>query len=983
MPFDEQNTPEFPIEEPRLSTRRADDNEPQPRTPAWTSERGSFLPSREEELDSTTIAAPSHRGESEHPGGELRARRPRFAGGLLGVGLIILLITLCVYLYARHAIRSEAAASLPQLDGSLSLAGLTAPVTVSRDAQGVPHLRAATLDDLVLAQGFITAQDRLFQMDLLRRHAAGNLAELFGSSLVPHDRTQRTLMIRRSAEAALAQFPPDQQHLLEVYSRGVNAAINSAVSAGTLPVEFYILHYTPAQWTPRDSVLVSMAMFQNLTDTYSAKLARQELTDRINSPDKDALVQDLYPVGSWRDHPPAQPVPDLTNQTTPFVQIPLDSTQSLVAPAPPTLPTPETILASIQPMLAPPCDACIPGSNNWVVSGAHTASGKPLLSNDMHLGLGVPDTWYAADLESQSPAPGGSEPLHVAGVSLPGLPLIVVGHNQHIAWGFTNLGADVQDVYIEHLRGSGEQQQFQTADNQWLPVLHFPEEITVRGGHKVSLDVIATRHGAAVTPVLDSVLAPDVLTRDGGPHSLSLRWTLNDPSVERLPMQAIASASDWPGFLAAFSTFGGPAQNVVYADDQGHIGYHAVGRVPMRGPAANLANSAADSLPPDIATPVLTEPATTSKPIEAEPNPIDRTAVAGPPAPQSAQRSGPLSELPLSARPANEWSGYIPYDQLPQAFDPPGGVLATANARVTPDDYPYPITLNWGGPYRNERIWRLLAHRTNLTPADMLAIQTDVTSDFDRVLAQRLAYAIDHAPSVSGNHLSAHDVAALHQAADLLRNFDGTMATASPAAAIVACTHTILWPMLLAPKLTGMREHEDLQSLYTWGEKDFALEQLLQHTPSRWLSPPFTDWNDLLAAAVLRGLDATHAPSDLTRFTYGSIHKVDIEHPLFAQYGILRNLLGRPTGTGLQPQSGDGSTIKQVGLSFGPSERFTANLADPDLSTLNLVLGESGNPDSPYFLDQFPAWLHGSTYSFPFTDPAVTLTITHTLTLNP
>ena len=967
MSPEDPNFPESSPPEPRLITRRSPLGEDATSSSAPPRRRAAFA--------TDPVSASIGDAGDANPEYPRRRRSSRLLSWLTTLALLAALLALAGYFYARHEVRTATVKSLPQLDGSLALPGLSAPVTVQRDAQGVPHIHAATLDDLVLAQGFVTAQDRLFQMDLLRRHAAGTLAELFGPALLVHDRMQRTLMIRRSAEAILAQMPPDQVHLLNVYARGVNAVIISATRAGTLPVEFHILHYTPAQWTSRDSVLVAMSMFQNLTDTFTAKLAREELTARLNSPDNAALLSDLYPVGSWRDHPPAQPIADLTTQTIPFVQIPLDPSQSsLRRPVEATSPTRESILAGLQRLLAKRCDGCTPGSNEWVVSGAHTASGKPLLSNDMHLTLGVPDTWYEADLEADAGTP---EPLHVAGVSLPGLPLIVVGHTQHLAWGFTNLGADVQDLYIEHLRDSGQNEQFHAIDGTWQPVVHLPETIVVRGGRNVTLDVIAVRHGDALTPILDPVLTPDMLIQNGQPRSISLRWTLNDPSVLRLPMLDIAQAHDWPSFVAAFSTFGGPAQNVVYADDQGHIGYHATGRVPRRGITRN---PAADALPPDIATPVLSQPGATS---HGQSDPLAQTEIASVLTPPSGQLSEPSSPVPEVNDPANEWTGYIPYDQLPQVFDPPGGILATANARVTPDGYPYPITTNWAAPYRNERIWHLLAHRVNLTPADMLAIQTDITSDFDRVLAQRLAYAIDHAPNVTETHLPAGKIATLHQAADLLRNFDGTMATNSPAAAIVASTHAILWPMLLAPKLSNMRSHENLQSLYDWGEKDFALEQILEHTPTRWLSPPFTNWDDLLATAVLRGLAGAHAPSDLSHFTYGTIHKVDIEHPLFAQYSILRTMLGRPTGTGPQPQSGDTTTIKQTGLDFGPSERFTADLANPDQSTLNLVLGQSGNPASPWFLDQFPAWLQGSTYPFAFTNPAVIESATHTLTLTP
>jgi penicillin amidase len=1007
------NFPETQDPEPRLGTRRpAPEDHEDPHHP-------------------TTLAG-------RYPAADIPAPRRKSRGFARAAAValpILLLLAICTVFYARHWVRTAVTDSLPQLDGSLQIPGLSAPVTVARDNHGVPHIHAATLDDLVLAQGFVTAQDRLFQMDTLRRHAAGELAEIFGSTVIAHDRLQRTLQVRASADRAIAALPPAQLHLLDQYAKGVNASI--AQQHGHLPIEFRVLRYDPAPWTPRDSILVALAMFEDLTSTFPSKLARESLTSRLPS----NLSPDLYPVGSWRDHPPTNPAADLTIPGAAFQQVPLDESQSSLhtpqypgedkrltpqnsaapglaseawskifsalnaipaktirtpfisfiaksglTPIPkPMLPTEASILASIAPLLHPSCPDCTPGSNNWVVSGAHTASGKPLLSNDMHLTLSLPGIWYEADLKADSAAAIG-DPFHVAGVSLPGVPLILVGHNAHIAWGFTNLGADVQDLYIEQTRNSGDNEEFQSTDGSWQPVTHLPELIKVRNGLDVRFEVLATRHGDTLTPILNPALTPDA-TRN---RTISLRWTIFDPANLQFPFADINSAYDWPTFLTAFSSFGGPSQNIVYADDQGHIGFHAVGRIPLRG-APQAAEP--DSIPASISAPDTSAPSAETPIIAANPDPLTKTDIGAPKVPLL---SGHLSGVPTTPTAAREWSGYIPFDKLPQAFDPAGGVLASANSRTSADDYPYPITLNWAAPYRNERIWKLLTNRTGLKAEDMLAIQTDIYSDFDRVLAQRLAYALDH----SATHKNP-------KAADLLRKFDGRMALDSSAASIVAAVRTTLWPMLLTPLLdqdtnNGLKnsrlattqdasrlsaanpqkkipQADEINALYSWGEKDYALEQILMHTPPRWLPPGYTSWDEFLAAVVERAFTINKAPSDLSTWLYGRIHTVDMEHPIFDRSEALRSLLGMPTGTGPQPISGDTTTIKQIGHNFGPSERFTADLANPDNSTLNLPLGQSSNPASPWFLDQFQAWLQGTTFPFPFTNS----TVAHTLTLTP
>ena len=850
---------------------------------------------------------------------ELRAqapkRRHRVAALLLLTAFVLLAAAgLGARIWARHAMRE----ALPQIDGLLTVHGLSAPVTVLRDARGVPTIRASSIDDLLFAQGFVTAQDRLFQMDGIRRHAAGELAEILGSAYLQHDRLQRVLGIRNAADRALEILPPDQLQQIEAYARGVNASI--ALQRDHLPIEFRLLHYTPAPWTPRDSLLVGLAMFQDLTNTFPTKLNREALAARLDpsipADTREQLLADLYPVGSWRDHPLSQSPIDLSAPVEQIEQIPLDPSQ--VQLRPPTA-SPIDLLALTRALSPQLCPGCRAGSNEWVVSGARTASGQPLLANDMHLTHTVPGIWYQAGLEA--PATATSPAFHVAGVTLPGAPFVIVGHNAHIAWGFTNLGADVQDLYIEHIRGSGSQQMFLAVDGSWRPVLHRPEIIHIRGRADLTLDVLLTQHGSTATPILTPLLPSET-------RPISLRWTLFDPANISSPFLAVNAADSGPALVGAFAGFGGPAQNLVYADDHGAIGYHALGRIPVRGSLAQ----------PTALSPVPTDVAAT----------------------------GALTR---------EWAGNIPFDQMPQTLNPAAGVIVTANARITPDSYPFPITLDWAEPYRAERLWKQLTGRSGLTPADMLALQTDVYSDVDHVVAQRLAYAIDH---------STNPTERLHQAADLLRSWKGVVSIDSAPAAITDAARAALWPLLLKPKLVP-DPHATAESwrLYTWGERAFAEEELIQHAPDRWLPRQYKSWNDLLAAAVDQGLTAEHAPANLSNWSYGQQHPVDIEHPLLSATPFLQHLLGIPTGTGPHPQSGDSTTVKQVGRTFGPSERFTADLADPDRSTLDLVLGQSGNPVSPWFLDQFPAWLAGSTFPAPFSDAAVQAATTHTLTLTP
>jgi penicillin amidase len=553
------------------------------------------------------------------------------------------------------------------------------------------------------------------------------------------------------------------------------------------------------------------------------------------------------------------------------------------------MPAPVDPRALLAVMGLPDCEGCVAGSNNWVVAGKHTASGKPMLSNDMHLGLAVPNIWFMADLS----APG----FHAAGVTLPGMPFVIAGHNEHVAWGFTALMGDVQDLYVEKLDGKGN---YQDIDGDWKPLNVDHEVIKVRGGKDVLLDVQSTAHGPLLNPILPKETRP-----------LALKWTLYDTTLNSIPLYQIDCAANWTDFSAVLGTWSWPTQNVVYADDQGHIAYHAIGRIPIR--------------PSGLA----------SKPIQVG-----------------------------SGDSGKEWQGFIPFDAMPNAADPPSGFLATANSRVTTDASPYPLADEWIDPYRAERIYKSLEGRDGLTPKDLLAVQTDVYSEVDQEIGQRLAYAIDQ---------NADADARLRQAADLVRSWDGKLTTDSAAASIVTQARRALWPLILEPKLGNDA------ATYRWEESNFAEEEIAMHAKADWLPPGYKNWDALLTAAVHKGMDEGNAPANVADWRYGSWHVVDLEHPL-AQF---LPVVARIAGTGPLAQSGDTTTVKQVGRDFGPSQRFTMDWNNVDGSTENIVLGESGDPYSPYFRDQWNDWYGGTTFALPFSPAAVAAQTRHTLRLVP
>ncbi|QOT78239.1 penicillin acylase family protein [Cupriavidus basilensis] len=553
----------------------------------------------------------------------------RLAWLVLTLAVLLLVCAFGAYVWYRQA-------SQPQTAGTLKLPGLRESVSIVRDRHAVPHIKAANAQDAYFALGFVHAQDRLWQLQMSKRIVSGRLAEILGPSALDTDRFLRTLGVRRNAEAILAQSSAETRAMLQAYADGVNAYIDGR--KGPLPPEFLILHTQPERWEPADTLAWQTMMAWDLGGNWTQETLRMRLAQVL----------------------------------------PVSRINELLAPYPGERPLRTMDYGNLYRHLAPLATAMARveqqapagyvegmGSNNWVVSGAHTRSGKPLLANDPHLGLQAPALWYFAQMQ----APG----LDVTGATLPGMPAVVLGHNQRIAWGFTNTAPDVQDLYIERLQ-PGSTQRYQTPDG-WAEFVTRTETIHVKGAPDVTLNVRETRHGPVISDVAEPVATAAAPL--GAQYVVAFQWTAlraDDRTVQA--GLALNRATDWASFLAAMRDFHSPQQNIVYADVDGNIGFIAPGRVPLRRADNDLKGLA--------------------------------------PAPGWDARY--------------DWSGFIPFEQLPRSFNPPEGVIATANQKIVEDDYPYFLTSEWTVPYRYQRIRTLIDATERHTMDSFGAIQKDTLS---------------------------------------------------------------------------------------------------------------------------------------------------------------------------------------------------------------------------------------------------------------
>lgn len=442
--------------------------------------------------------------------------------GISGITLLIILFVLFLFVNAYID------RSLPQVSGSIKLSGIKADVTVTRDDKGVPHIRATSEEDLYFAQGFVQAQDRLFQMDLSRRQASGRLSEVVGEAALDRDRFFRTLGLRRAAEASYAGYGEESKKILQAFADGINAYINLAKREGRFPIEFTLLQYEPEPWRPIDSLTIGKYMAFDLGGHWEGQAFRLWALQNLSKEKAEDLFP-TYPAG-----------------------------------APTILKSYEGIRLPIEKIFA---KAVIPeewnGSNNWVVSGERTKSGKPILANDPHLSLSTPSIWYQMHLESPA--------VNVSGVIFAGVPGIIIGHNEQIAWGVTNTGPDVQDLYIEK-RNPKDQTQF-LYQGKWEKGTVIEEPIRVKGGKVIPFQVIYTRHG----PVISEFAFP---SKDD--TVLSLRWTALDSTQELQAILGMDKAKSWTEFEKALEDFQVPTQNFVFASADGTIAYKANGRIPIR-----------------------------------------------------------------------------------------------------------------------------------------------------------------------------------------------------------------------------------------------------------------------------------------------------------------------------------------------------------------------------------------------------------------
>jgi penicillin G amidase len=784
---------------------------------------------------------------------------------------------------------------LPQLDGTLAVSGLENKVKVRRDARGVPHLKASSLDDLMFAEGYVTAQDRLWQMDLSRRLARGELSEIFGKRTLQVDTENRKLGFSELAERGIQELDPESRQVLAAYTRGVNAFISTHLDR--LPIEFMLLHYRPRPWRAADSIGVALNMAKSLNSSWRTDLMRERLKSKL-SPE---LYADLFPDQVALDHPVAVPVsgpvkaahPDASGVLVAAGSRPaLDPASDASTNLAPTAESPRALPAELDPTLAAltttrddPEFAL--GSNNWVVSGAHTASGKPLLSNDPHLGHSIPSIWYQVELE----APG----LHAAGVTFPGGPVMVIGHNERIAWGMTNTGPDVQDLYLETFK-PGDANQY-LVNGQWVAAEVRQEVIKVRGAADVHLTVRCTRHG----PVIG----------EDGKYELALRWTALEDHALTFAFLRMARARNWQEFTEAIRHFTGPEQNMVYGDVDGNIGYYAPAWVPVR-------------------------------------------------------KQGDGSVTVRGDTDDNEWLGYIPFEDLPHAYNPPSGIIATANSRVVPDGYPYFITHAWAAPWRTARIFQLLEAGHNLTVDDMLRIDMDIHSLEDEDLAKELVAAgAAHPPETPD----------AQYALQVLRGWDGEARADSAATLIVEVTRPVLLERLLRPKLG------DDASGYHWSLAMTFVDNAVHNHWTRWLPPGDADFNVTLITSLEKGvkrIPQIAGTADHRGWRWGDTIPLIFHHPLDALP------LGRWFfDVGPFPQWGMGTSVKATTPGAGPSMRMVVDFSDLDRSVNNLTLGESGQVSSRYYRDQFDAWYHGRSFPMLFSDDAVERGAVHRLILDP
>ena len=788
----------------------------------------------------------------------------RLGRGLAFVALALLAIGAATLALLRH--------SVPISSGVATLAGLSAPVEVVYDREAVPHIRASTSDDADAALGFVHAQQRLWQMELMRRAGQGRLSELFGDATLSSDKFTRTLDLYGHAERSVGALTPRGRGALEAYARGVNSYItrSTRVFEMRLPPEFLLVWHKPEPWQPADSLVIVKMMALQLGRNLDKEIDRLLLAAYGLSPEE---IEHLKPtVSTWG----APPLPDLREL------------YPLQAPDGTSL----RRRAGLEERLTSGG-----ASNNWVVSGRRTKSGAPLLANDPHLSLSAPSIWYLAHL-----AIGRSEaPANLIGASLPGTPLFPLGRADTFAWGLTNTESDVQDLYIEKIDPADPSRYL--APNGSRPFKRDSVTIRIRGQNDVTLERRSTVHGPVISSVyrgLDRVLGPS--------HVAALRSTAltsDDTTIEAgLFNGNLRTVGD---VIEATRKTVGPMQSSVIADSRGSIGLVAAGRLPIRNPANRMQG---------------------------------RAPVPGWDA-------------------AYEWTGFVPFDDLPKQIDPPAGAIGTSNTRMVGADYPHLLTYDWGVAFRQQRIRELVLDRGDHDMESMRQAQLDVHSP----AFARLKTLMVEGARASGNA----DPVLLAR----IEAWDAGMRADSPMPLIV-----MAW---LRQAIEGIYR-DDLGALTEVAEDEFilSLTALLEDRPAGrdWCddrrTPARETCGEVLAAALERAMADLEARfgRDQSRWCWGAAHIALGEHQplgLLPLVGQFFNITTPSPGGPFTINRGKNRIFAADPFASRDATTFRAiyDLADLDRSIYIQATGQSGNPFSADYRSFVDRWRDGGYITIP------------------
>ncbi|MFI7707072.1 penicillin acylase family protein [Nonomuraea sp. NPDC049480] len=799
--------------------------------------------------------------------------------------------------------------SFPQVEGTLRLPGLTGNVEIYRDKSGIPHIYAASAADLFMAQGFVHAQDRFYEMDFRRHMTAGRLSELYGSSTLDTDKALRTMGWRRVAERELPELDQQTQDYLNAYAKGVNAWLSANPNASDRSLEYSVIKiqngdYRPEPWTALDSLSWLKAMAWDLRSNMEDEIDRALIAAKVPR----ERVEQLYPAYPYDRHAPI-----VTQGTIDQDRFDQRAEPRLRGRAGTGALTQAAKTLDSVPSTMGTEDREGVGSNSWVISGDHTKSGKPLLANDPHLSPQLPSVWYQAGLHCQKVTE--ECPYDVTGFTFSGVPGVIIGHTDKIAWGFTNLGPDVADLFLEQVDGDtylykGEQVKLETRQ----------EQIKVAGGSPVTITVRSTVHG----PLINEVMSAAKPT--GEANAVALQWTALTPGRSADAIFALNKATDWQEFKAAAALFEVPAQNLVYADTSGKIGYQAPGRIPVRAKG-------------DGTWPV----------------------------------PGWTGEYDWRAAP-------IPYDQLPSVEDPAEGFIVTANnAVIDPERYKPLLTKDWAYGYRSERIRDLVKaaiENGKVDAAAMTAIQQDTRNGFAETLVPALMEVDLAGPG--------------GQARELLKSWDGTQGVDSAAAAYFNAVWRQVLMLTFNDELPegarpggGDRWYEVIRRLLQLPDDPFWDDVTTKNrTETR------DDILRQALASAYQEL-ADRLGEDVASWRWGDLHRLELVNGSLGTSGIapVEALFNR--GPFAVPGNKDavnatGWNVQgDYEVTAVPSMRMIVDLSDMDNSQWINLTGASGHAFHENYWDQAEVWAGGGLLPMHSKPESVRKAALHTLRLTP